>query len=84
MTEVTIYTNSEEVNNIFNRIVNHTIRSDKIKVKEGDIIHFRLIKNQKEIYHQINRRKYMCTLVEDWKTAPIHKHNQIISFKELA
>ena len=84
MTEITIYTNSEEVNDVFNRIKNHIIRSDKIHVKVGDILNFRLIKNQREIYHQINRRKYVVTLVEDDRTVPIFRHHQIISFKELA
>jgi hypothetical protein len=84
MTEVMVYTNIDEVNDIYYGLKSHMIRTDKLWVKKGDIIRFRLVKNQKEIYHQINRKKYIVTLVETSRTAPIHRHNQIISFKELA
>ena len=83
MTEITIYTNSDEVNDVYENLKRYLIRSDKIKVKKGDVINLRLIKNQKEVYHQINRKKYLVTKVEDYKDVPIYWHNQIISIREI-
>ena len=83
MTEITVYTNDREINDIYTGLKEHVIRTDKIKAAEGNILNIRLVKNQREVYHQINRKKYVITHIEDWRTAPIFKHHQIITFKEL-
>ena len=83
MTEYRILSNSEEINDIFNGDKRHIIRSHREKIKKGDRIKFQLIKNQKEIYHQINRKTYEVTKVENWQVTPIHKYWLIISFKEI-
>lgn len=82
MTEYMIVSNSEEINDIFRGDKRYIIRPHKDVMKKGDRIRFRLFKNQKEIYHQINRKTYEVTKVEDWTIAPIHKYWKIISFKE--
>lgn len=83
MTELTIYTNSEEVNDIYTGKLRWIPRGYRLNVKAGDIINFRLMKNEKEVYHQINRKKYEITRIDTQRTAPILKYWQIISFKEL-
>ena len=82
MTEYMIVSNSEEINDIFRGDKRYVIRPHKDVMKKGDCIRFRLFKNQKEIYHQINRKTYEVTKIEDWTIAPIHKYWKIISFKE--
>ena len=84
MTEITIYRTSDEINEIFNRQKSHIIISDKIHVETGYIVNLRLIKHRKEIYHQINQRKYMVSLIEDDRTVPIFRHHKLISLKEIA
>lgn len=83
MTELTIYTNSEEVNDIYTGNLRWIPRGYRLNVKAGDIINFRLMKNEREVYHQINRKKYEITRIDTQRTAPILKYWQIISFKEL-
>lgn len=83
MTELTIYTNSEEVNDIYTGNLRWIPRGHRVHAKVGDIINFRLVKNEKEIYHQINRKKYEITRIDTQRTAPILKYWQVISFKEI-
>ena len=83
MTEITVYTTSEEVNEIYTKAKSWVARSHRLNVKVGDIINFRLCHDQKVIYHQINRKKYEVTRVDDCNTAPIYKYWKLISFREV-
>ena len=83
MTELTIYTNSEEVNDIYTGNLRWIPRGHRLNVKKGDIINFRLMKNEREVYHQINRKKYEITRIDTQRTAPILKYWQIVSFREV-
>ena len=84
MTEYTILTTSEEVNDIYSGNRRFIMRSVHDNMKPGDQINFRLMRNQKEVYHQINRKRYVITIVENWHTAPILKKWLLVGFKEIA
>ena len=81
MTQYTIKTNEDEVKAILNGEKRYIIRSEKDAIKKGDEIRFQLMKQQKPVYHQISKFKYVVTIVDDYLTAPIAKGCKLISFK---
>lgn len=81
MTEYTMMTNEKEVAQILAGDKRYIIRSDKDAIKAGDRIKFQLIRNQKKVYHQISRKTYVVTMVDDYLTAPIAKGCKLVSFK---
>lgn len=84
MTQYTIKTNESEVINLLDGSKRYIIRSDKDAMKKGDVIRFQLIKERKPVYHQISKRTYIVTMVDDFMTAPITRGCKLISFKEMA
>ena len=82
MTQYTIKTNEKEVKEILTGAKRYIIRADKDAIKEGDIIKFQLMKSQKPVYHQISKRAYMVTIVDDYLTAPIARGTKLVSFRE--
>ena len=58
-------------------------RSDKDCYTDGDVIEFRVIKNEKEVLHRINSRKYVVTAVMDCMQAPIEKGYMFIGFRQM-
>ena len=83
MTIRTIKTNDAEANKILKGDIRFIFRSDKDRYTEGDGIEFRVIKNNKEVLHRINSRKYVVTAVMDWTQAPVERGYQFIGFKEV-
>lgn len=84
MTTYTIKTNEAEVGSLLDGSKRYIIRSDKDAIKKGDIIRFQLIKSQKAVYHQISKKAYEVTMVDDYMTAPIARGCKLVSFKEIA
>ena len=82
MTQYTIKTHDKEVQDILTGSKRYIIRSDKDAIKKGDMIKFQLMKQQKPVYHQISKKTYEVTLVDDYLTAPITRGAKLVSFRE--
>ena len=79
----TIKTNEAEADRILNGEIRFIFRSDKDCYTDGDVIEFRVIKNEKEVLHRINSRKYVVTAVMDCMQAPIEKGYMFIGFRQM-
>lgn len=82
MTQYTIKTHEKEVQDILAGAKRYIIRSEKDAIKKGDILKFQLMKQQKPVYHQISKKTYKVTLVDDYLTAPIARGVKLVSFRE--
>ena len=80
MTTVRVPTNEREANEIVKGDRRFIIRTEKLNIKKGDVLEFQLYKNMKPALNQINSRKYLVTIVEDWK---MPTDTKIIGMREI-
>ena len=80
MTTVRVPTNQREVDEIVKGDRRHIVRTEKLNIKKGDVIEFQLYRSAQPVLGQINSRKYLATIVEDWKTPTDTK---IIGIREI-
>lgn len=83
MTEYRIMTSDKEVADLYSGDKSYIIRGQRDAMKKGDIIKFQLVRDKREIYHQISRKTYEVTKVDDCYTAPIYKGWKLISIREV-
>ena len=80
MTQITMKTNEKEANEVWTGKRRHIIRSKKDAPKEGEWMKFQLYKDRRPVYHQVSKKTFLVTIVEDYLTAPIAKDAVLISF----
>lgn len=83
MTIRTIKTTEAEANKILEGKLRFLVRGDRDFFKENDIIKFRVIKNLHDVLHKIDSKKYVVTVVMDYRDAPIVEGHQLIGFREV-
>lgn len=84
MTVRTIKTNPTEAMLITEDKLSYIIRSDKMQIKETDVIKFQMYRNGKPVRSEIDKSAYVVTNVKDHMQTPIEKGLQIIAFRRLS
>lgn len=81
MTVRTIKTSRAEADHIMGDKLHHIFRSNKERIKAGDIIQFLVYKDGKPVAHRINGRSFVVTIVQDCGLAPVQAGWQAVGFR---